>query len=251
LLRPQIGHPGAADPPDHLWTDLFWMPVVEPYAISEPFSTAGKINMNYAIEPFRYIERKTAMAALLRAEKIPAIATSNAPTYKSSLIATPTTTPTRLDLDIAETLKQWDAKFSGNEVFVSSTQLCDMHLVPQGQNVAGMPAFWTTHGLTGDNSRERPYTNLLGRLTTKSNTYTVHYRVQALKQPPNSKAGEWDETRGVVTGEYRGSTTIERYITPKDTTIPDYAAAASLSATPSDLGTFYKWRTLNTRQFAP
>jgi uncharacterized protein (TIGR02600 family) len=251
LLRPQIGHPGAADPPDHLWTDLFWMPVVEPYAISEPFSTAGKINMNYAIEPFRYIERKTAMAALLRAEKIPAIATSNAPTYKSSLIATPTTTPTRLDLDIAETLKQWDAKFSGNEVFVSSTQLCDMHLVPQGQNVAGMPAFWTTHGLTGDNSRERPYTNLLGRLTTKSNTYTVHYRVQALKQPPNSKAGEWDETRGVVTGEYRGSTTIERYITPKDTTIPDYAAAASLSAPPSDLGTFYKWRTLNTRQFAP
>ena len=251
LFRPQIGHPGAANPPDHLWTDLFWMPVVEPYAISEPFSTAGKINMNYAIEPFRYIERKTAMAALLRAEKIPAIATSNAATYKTDSITPPNTTPTRLDLDIAETLKQWDAKFSGNEVFVSSTQLCDMHLVPQGQNVAGMPTFWTTRGLTGDNSRERPYTNLLGRLTTKSNTYTVHYRVQALKQPPNSTAGEWDETRGVVTGEYRGSTTIERYITPKDTTIPDYAAAASLSATPSDLGTFYKWRTLNTRQFAP
>jgi hypothetical protein len=116
-----------------------------------------------------------------------------------------------------------------------------------------MPAFWTTNALTGDNSRERPYTNLLGRLTTKSNTYTVHYRVQALKQPPTATAGQWDETKGIVTGEYRGSTTVERYITPKDPAIPDYAAdyAANPSASLPDIGTYYKWRTLNTRQFAP
>jgi uncharacterized protein (TIGR02600 family) len=253
LLRPQTGHPGANNPPDHLWTDLFWMPVVEPYAISEPFSTAGKINMNYAIEPFRYIARKTGMVALLRSEKIPAIATSNAASYKSSTIAAPNTTPSRLDLNIEETLRQWDTKFANNEVFISSSQLCDLHLVPQGQTIAGMPAFWTANALTGDNSRERPYANLLGRLTTKSNTYTIHYRVQALKQPPTATAGQWDETRGIVTGEFRGSTTIERYITPKDANIPDYAAqyATNPAANIPDLGTFYKWRTLNTRQFAP
>ncbi len=35
--------------------DLFNMPTVEPYAISEPFSTAGKVNMNYQILPYTYI----------------------------------------------------------------------------------------------------------------------------------------------------------------------------------------------------
>jgi len=51
LLRPPPGHPGTSAPHDHNYLDLFWMPVVEPYAISEPFSTAGKVNMNYQIFP--------------------------------------------------------------------------------------------------------------------------------------------------------------------------------------------------------
>lgn len=38
--------PYNSEPPDHAFLDLFWMPVVEPYAISEPFQTSGKINMN-------------------------------------------------------------------------------------------------------------------------------------------------------------------------------------------------------------
>ncbi len=36
---------------DYLLLDLFSMPVVEPYPISEPLSTAGRINMNYQIVP--------------------------------------------------------------------------------------------------------------------------------------------------------------------------------------------------------
>jgi len=52
LFRPDPGgHPGAATPADHLLLDLFWMPIAEPYPISEPFSTAGKIGMNYQIVP--------------------------------------------------------------------------------------------------------------------------------------------------------------------------------------------------------
>ena len=244
LLRPQSGHPGATNPPDHLWTDLFWMPVVEPYAISEPFSTAGKINMNYAIAPFNYITRKTGMAALLRAEKIPAIDTSVANSYKVS--SNSTTTSTRLNLNIAETLKQWDAKFAGNELFVSSSQICDLHLVPQGQTVSGMSTFWSTRTITGDNSRERPYTNLLGRLTTKSNSFTVHFRVQVLKKSPATPANQWVEGRDIVASEYRGSTLIERYIDPNNTNIPDFATNTS-----ANIDDFYRFRVIQTRRFAP
>jgi uncharacterized protein (TIGR02600 family) len=39
-------HPGLNNPPDYLLLDLFNMPVVEPYAIGEPLSTAGRVNMN-------------------------------------------------------------------------------------------------------------------------------------------------------------------------------------------------------------
>ena len=77
--------------------------------------------------------------------------------------------------------------------------------------------------------------------------------MQALKKAPSTPAGEWDEKRDRMTGEYRGSSTIERYISPNDATIPDYAATLASDATASyqGLGSFYRWRTLYTRQFAP
>ena len=61
-------------PPDYLMADLFWMPVVEPYAISQPFATSGKINMNYQIQPFTYIRRSTGMHAVMKATKLPTVA---------------------------------------------------------------------------------------------------------------------------------------------------------------------------------
>ncbi|MEI9896337.1 MAG: hypothetical protein WDN28_21350 [Chthoniobacter sp.] len=60
-------------PRDLLLLDLFWMPVAQPYAISEPFSTAGKVNMNYDILPFRYIKRRTALNAVLADARVTAI----------------------------------------------------------------------------------------------------------------------------------------------------------------------------------
>ena len=39
-------HPGSLPPHDHYLLDFFHMPIVEPYAISEPFSTAGKVNLD-------------------------------------------------------------------------------------------------------------------------------------------------------------------------------------------------------------
>lgn len=52
-----------------------------------------------------------------------------------------------------------------------------------------------THYLTGDNSRERPYATIYPRLTTKSNTYTVHMCVQPLKKVKSGPADIWTEAR--------------------------------------------------------
>jgi hypothetical protein len=110
-----------------------------------------------------------------------------------------------------------------------------------------MDNFWNTYLLTGDNVRERPYTNLYSLLTTKSNTYTVHMRVQTLKQVPGGNYTTWREGKDQVTGQYRGSELVERYIDPKDL-LPDYAADPSTADT---LSQHYKYRTLSNRQFAP
>jgi hypothetical protein len=37
------------------------MPVVEPYSISVPLATSGKVNLNCQIAPFTYIRRDTAL----------------------------------------------------------------------------------------------------------------------------------------------------------------------------------------------
>jgi uncharacterized protein (TIGR02600 family) len=80
LFRPNIAdHIGGpswstgtekSDPADHYLLDLFWMPIIEPYMMSESFATAGKINLNQQIAPFSYIKRSTAMHAALKGEYI-------------------------------------------------------------------------------------------------------------------------------------------------------------------------------------
>jgi len=95
--------------------------------------------------------------------------------------------------------------------------------------------------------RERPYANIYPRLTTKSNTYTVHYTVQALKNPPGQLPNVWNETRSVVTGELRGSTTLERFLDPADSKIPDYATDPNAP----NLDSFYQWRVISSDTFAP
>ena len=88
-----------------------------------------------------------------------------------------------------------------------------------------MKHFWEKCLLTGDNMREKPYNDIYPRITTKSNTYTVHMWVQALRKSSTSGMSKvaataaqlsWDESKDQVIAEYRGSTTIERYIDPED-----------------------------------
>jgi len=247
-------------PKDYLLGDLFWMPIVDPYPISEPFSTAGKINLNYQIAPFgSYIERKTPLWALLKASKITAMDTTlsgGRAAYKMTTTNPTITTPNVSyvnDLDIVETLKGTDARFAGNDIFKSPTEIAEIFLVPKGRTLANVETWWTAQRFTGDNTREQPYAYLLPRLTTKSNTYTVHLRVQALKQVPGSRTsaadwGRWDETKDQVVSEYRGSASIERYVDPNDTSIPDFAQPANYL---KNLAPYYRWRTLTEKQFLP
>lgn len=247
LLR----HPNfSSSIPDHLLLDLFWMPVVEPYAISEPFSTAGKINLNYQIAPFTYINRKTGLHALLANERVAAIPNSAAAQLGNS------TSDIRYPVKIVETLAQMDQKFTANNIFRSASEICDIHIVPDDpasadDTVASIPAYWNAHRLTGDNLRERIYTTLYPRLTTKSNVFTVHYRVQALKQTRKGDAASdawygWDETKDKVVSEQRGSVTIERYIDPNESGIPDFATDAT-----AKVDNYYRFRIIDHKRFAP
>lgn len=250
LFRPDPTntHPGLASPKDHLLLDLFWMPVVEPYAISEPFSTAGKINMNYQIMPFTYIDRSTGLRALLRSERVTAIPTTAGTAYKSGSGAPQSY---RYPIDADETLKQFKERFDDKDLFRSASEICDLYLVPEGSQLSNMPAYWTSNALTGDNVREHPYATLYPRLTTKSNTYRVHYRVQALNQVTRSRGSSveawasWEEGKDRVIAENRGSSIIERYVDPADPNLPDFATAGG------NLDPYYRFRILSTTKFGP
>ncbi|MEI6033269.1 MAG: Verru_Chthon cassette protein A [Verrucomicrobiae bacterium] len=266
------GHKGFASPPDHLLLDLFWMPAVEPYPISEPLATAGKINLNYQIAPFTYITRKTGLHAVLKATKITAIQKQYAASYKSMYAMCTANVHTRFEINVPETLAGFDARFSANTPFRSASEICEMFLVPKQSSpattglpttLAAMPAWWsgrtlpTDPVLTGDNSLEAPYNQIYPRVTTRSNTFQVHYKVQGLKQKPGATASAGSAGWFSVQGEYQGSAVIERYLDASDSRLTD----AFLSAMESEsIGTSgyqggglppYQWRILLNRQFVP
>lgn len=262
LFRPQSGHPGASAPADHLLQDLFWMPVVEPYAISDPLSTAGKINMNYAMAPFSYIRRATGIVSALRSERVVVVPLAKANAYKGNGSASAATPTYRQPIDENETLKGFDARFaaaSGPNIFLSPSEICTLDMIPTGSTYPLSSTFWSaTNSLTGDNSRERIYTTLQTRLTTKSNTFTVHYRVQVLKKASGTSANQWVEGKDIVASESRGSTLIERYVDPNDPDIPDFATqtGGNSSRFPSlsdrmNIDNYYRFRVVQSRKFAP
>ncbi|MCB1205576.1 MAG: Verru_Chthon cassette protein A [Verrucomicrobiae bacterium] len=285
------GTPKVGMPPDHLIMDLFWMPVVEPYAISEPLSTGGKVNMNYEIVPFLHVHRDTALRGVFRSEFMLCVPNQWHHSYKhdhgrgrgyhwrdnpygGALQGV------RLRTAIVEddTLVQFSAKRfqKGRDIFKSATEICEIHLIPEevakrlgnssgskgsigtytpkvDPSTGSVPEmengkYWRDHSLVGDNSRERPYTNIHTRLTTKSNTYQVHYRAQVIKQSRrdnDSDYGEWRPYVDSVQAEYRGSSMVERYVDPNDDLL-DFAT--DLTET---VDKYYQFRVTNPRRFAP
>ncbi len=273
------GHPGAQSPPDHLLLDLFNMPVVEPYAISEPFSTAGKVNLNYPMVPFSFIKRTTALRAALHPLRVTAIPQffvdgSKQFRYKGQ----DNVENFRYLVDRDETLKAFDDYFDqykknrSGGFFKSASQICERYLYPKGTTVDGssvkftkgegqIKAFWEKNQLTGDNVREKPYADLYPRITTKSNTYTIHYRVQTLRQRKytGDAKGEdayyrtFDESRDRVLAEFRGNTTIERYLDPEDPRFqPSYVPAKDrIDVEKKSLEEAYRFRIIYNKRFSP
>ncbi|MDB2497325.1 Verru_Chthon cassette protein A [Verrucomicrobiales bacterium] len=261
LFRPDItpgGHLGARDhgitgdtqgaPPDHTILDWFWMPVVQPFAVSERFSTAGKINMNYRIAPFSYVKRATGLHAVFKSERLLAIPTDAGQTYKDYRSAS-SNTGWRHRIDSAETLEQFESKFDQGDVFKTESEICEQFLIPEGETLATVKGFWDQHLLTGDNVLERPYANLYPRLTTRSNVYRVHVMAQTLRKSRDSDPTKFDPELDTFVGEYRGETVVERSIDPNDPEIPDYAKNPG-SDLPR-LDQFYTYRILYNRRFAP
>jgi hypothetical protein len=280
-------HPGNVDPKDHLLLDLFQMPVVEPYPISEPFSTAGKVNLNYQIAPFSYITRSTALRAALHPLRVTAglLANTYFYQYKSGVYSgsypngsyptgaantydaansQPLPTNPRKPVDRDKTIKAIDEFFKAGQTdpskgfFKSASQICERFMYPTGTSVtddASMLTYWSSFGgLFGDNVREKTYTDLYNRITTKSNTYCVHMKVQTLRQLPRTDYTTWDENKDKILGEYRGATTIERYIDPAD---PRFNSTNANFVNPDDttsatnLETLYRFRTVVNKRFAP
>ncbi len=275
-------HPGADNPPDHLIMDLFWMPVVEPYAISEPLSTGGKVNLNFDIVPFQHIQRSTALRGVFRSEMMLCVPNKWHLDYKHNFGRgrgyhwrdNPyggNLQGKRLRSIIREddTLAQFYDRFeNGANLFKSATEICDVHLIPEevsnrlklgnrGAIESYVPSvddmesgkYWKDHSLVGDNSRERPYTNIQTRITTKSNTFLVHYRAQVLKQARRDGDGgyaEWNPSTDTVQAEYRGSSLVERYVNPEGDDIPDFA-----QGTLDGLDAYVRYRVVNPRRFAP
>lgn len=261
LFRPDItpgGHLGARDhgingnmegaPPDHTILDWFWMPVVQPYAISERFSTAGKINMNYRIAPFGYVKRATGLHAVFKSERLLAVPTDQGRTYKNYASAS-SNSGWRHRIDSEETLKQFESKFDQGEVFKTESEICEQFLVPEGETLTSIEGFWNRHLLTGDNVLERPYANLYPRLTTRSNVFRVHVIAQTLRKSRESDPAKFDPELDTFVGEYRGETLVERSIDPNDPDIPDYAG--NPGADLPRLDQFYSYRVLYNRRFAP
>jgi uncharacterized protein (TIGR02600 family) len=249
LFRPALDylpggttHAGAQDPPDHLLLDLFWNPVVEPYAISEPFATSGKVNLNYQIVPFTYIRRATGLHSILKPVMMTALdpyekVTANpnaadqpfAVHYKKGLFGgTPpyggTDVSVRHAIDIDRTLAFFEERFSRNDPFISASEICEIPLVPVHASMSGgksisaiesdLKNFWKDRVLlTGDNSLERPYAFIYPRVTTRSNTYQVHVRAQVLAKV-RTEGGSYSFPASAVQGEFRGSFVIERYLDP-------------------------------------
>lgn len=266
LFRPNVGgknvatHPGGASdhvPADHRIMDLFWMPIVEPWGISENFSTRGKVNLNYQILPFRHIERTTALRGVLDSETMLCVPNKWIRSYKrryglgyhwrdNPFGGDLREASLRMAIGADDTLDQFGKRFEDSEhptIFRTASEICDIHLVPAplggeekfpsktGTYVPTLEQmengrYWSDHALVGEDARERPYSNIYSRVTTRSNSFKVHVRAQALIQAKRDKGEDystWNEETDQVVSEHRGSATIERYLDFGNAKVPDYA----------------------------
>jgi uncharacterized protein (TIGR02600 family) len=256
--------------PDHYLLDLFSMPVVEPYAISEPFSTAGKININTEIAPFGYlktkvgganygyIDRKTAIYGLMKDIKMAILPrTIQQFGHREDGYTTSGEQGTfRFDINRKLTIEKMQDRIDEKGLFRTASEICEVNLYPDGapgaptnESAAAWTSFWSNNAMTADNLRERPYAVIYPRVTTRSNVFTVYTRAQSIRKSPNTDPEKFEEGKDQITGEYRGSTVIERFLDPNDPALVSANYDPIATSTTRSLNTFYRFRVVNTKRF--
>lgn len=223
-------HPGLADPPDYLWLDLFTIPIREPFPLTDVSSVQGRINLNQRLVPFGYINRTSALRAVLRAVALTAIPPEAAAIYKTDS----SDDTYRLAVDLDATISRWQSRWDRGEVFRSETEICGEYLVPEAAGGTNPETWWQGYALTGDNARESPYHHLLTLLTTRSHTYRTFYRVEKLQQPASAPADMWTEGIGQVRARLAGSLRFSRYLDPADSRL------AGLDVTQNSLEPYFR-----------
>jgi hypothetical protein len=217
-------------------------------------ATAGKINLNDQIAPFTYLHRSTGLRALLDSVRVAAISGTAGSSYKT---ASAPAISIWNSIDDDATVAQIESRFANGsaDAYLSESEICTVPLVPQGvasgsvaTDQAALATYWNSPStpsggglLTGDNLRELPYAQLYGRLTTRSNSYTVYVRAQSLqKMTADPEQNVWREGTDLVRGEWRGAYEIERYLDPA---APAPAAGKPLQS--------YRFRVISARPFTP
>ena len=301
---PHAGRGTPGFPADHLFMDLFWMPIVDPRPYSYGCATEGKININFQILPFRHVVRSTGVRAALKGEFVTAINSTlvarNSRIQKEDKSRSDGTLfykrekpggktyPERFwqegdiqfhqPINAARTLSIMHERFKAGTpldqmshvgLFRTASEFTEVHLVPDDstnyqflglpkreselksanarQAISAMRQFWQEHALTGDNAKERPYTNIYQKITTKSNVFRIYFKTQTIKKARSLSPDEFDSTKDTVTAEYQGSALIERYLDFTNDVFPDYA---SLGLGQLSLEHFYRYRVIDMKQFA-
>ena len=290
----ETDHRGFGHPRDHLYLENYWMPIVEPYAISEPAATAGKINMNFQMIPFTYIDRSTGIYAAMKSTKLMAItplsvgmhnaeAGYNRVGGKNYKEWTVHDKELRYNVNVDATLAGFRHRFDQGDIFRSASEICEIFLVPERipggsynadaksppDRYEDMVEWWNgdlgditkvdAFELTGDNLREAPYNQIYPRLTTKSNVFHVHFRVQVLRSAHGRPPDKWDQDYGSVTAEFRGSTLVERYLDPNEASntigftdeFDNYGAGVGSGDWWHGWDRYYRFRIIRRHQFAP
>jgi hypothetical protein len=148
-------------------------------------------------------------------------------------------------VDENATITQIENRFASGDIYLTEGEICAVPLIPDDLGTFTPETYWTSRSgpgfLTGDNLRELPYAQLYSRLTTRSNSFTIHVRAQALQKiNDHTNPGVWREGVDRVVGEWRGSYEIERYLDPN--------APAPKPGAP--LGP-YKFRIVSAQRFTP
>jgi len=179
-------------------------------------------------------------------------------------------------IDLEATMKLFDERFESGFSFISPAQICEMYLLPKKAdatdtlvptqwpdkmtdliktgNQSGILKFWEDHAITGENLKERPYTNIYPRLTTRSNTYQVFMRAQVIRKARSSDPSKFEADKDQIGAEYRGSAVIERYLDLHDDQLDpssglDYATG-DITSKPT-LDDLHRFRVIAQKRFDP